>query len=295
MISLSSDELGVLVAPSLGGRIVEVTDLGRARQWLWRNHHQAVSAPDGSAGYDDVWQGGFEELFPNDAPESLHGVELPDHGDLWSVPWRIEDLTSETLSLAAMSVSGQTLVRKSMSVEGPNLAISYRMERLRDNPLRYLFKLHAAIAVDEHCRIDLPGGFVEKVDPGVGNLLGPDQTARRQSWPTPVDLGQCRPASSGTNEFVYVHDLPQGWCAVADRRLGCRMTISYPTEYFPYCWIFMTYGGWRGHNVVVLEPCTNYPKVLGEAIEEGRAASLMPRAIEEFTVTVTVSPDEQAA
>ncbi|MCI0545112.1 MAG: hypothetical protein L0Z49_11820, partial [Actinobacteria bacterium] len=171
MISLSSDELGVLVAPSLGGRIVEVTDLGRARQWLWRNHHQAVSAPDGSAGYDDVWQGGFEELFPNDAPESLHGVELPDHGDLWSVPWRIEDLTSETLSLAAMSVSGQTLVRKSMSVEGPNLAISYRMERLRDNPLRYLFKLHAAIAVDEHCRIDLPGGFVEKVDPGVGNLL----------------------------------------------------------------------------------------------------------------------------
>jgi len=57
---------------------------------------------------------------------------------------------------------------------------------------------------------------------------------------------------------------------------------------FPYCWIFMTYGGWRDHNVVVLEPCTNYPKDLEKAISTGTATVLAPATTREFEVTVSV-------
>ncbi len=38
---------------------------------MWRNHHNPLDHVGAAASYDDVWQGGFEELFPNDAPTSF--------------------------------------------------------------------------------------------------------------------------------------------------------------------------------------------------------------------------------
>ena len=66
------------------------------------------------------------------------------------------------------------------------------------------------------------------------------------------------------------------------------MRIDYLTDLFPYCWIFMTYGGWRERNVVVLESFTNHPKNLEQAISTGTAAVLVPATTREFEVTVSV-------
>ena len=107
--------------------------------------------------------------------------------------------------------------------------------------------------MNEHCRIDLPGGVVEKVDSQFGVLL---EAVDKQAWPTSVDVSRCRDKGSRTNEFVYVSDLPEGWCGITDTKPGSWFRIDYPRDVFPYCWIFMSYGGWRHHNVVVLEPCS---------------------------------------
>ncbi len=50
----------------------------------------------------------------------------------------------------------------------------------------------------------------------------------------------------------------------------------------------MTYGGWRGHNVVVLEPRSNYSRDLKEAMAKGYAAVLAPFSTIEFQIQVSV-------
>lgn len=50
----------------------------------------------------------------------------------------------------------------------------------------------------------------------------------------------------------------------------------------------MSYGGWRDHNVVVLEPCSNDPKDLNEAIATGNVAALAPSSTTEFQLQVSV-------
>jgi len=40
--------------------------------------------------YDDVWSGGWDELFPNDEATSLDGEAYPDHGEVWTSPWQAE-------------------------------------------------------------------------------------------------------------------------------------------------------------------------------------------------------------
>lgn len=283
---LTTDRLAVTVAPALGGRITEITDLENGRQWLWRNSRVPLGpVPDGSH-YDDVWQGGFEELFPNDAPTDLGGLDLPDHGELWSSRWDIVEEHEDGITLTIDGPVTGVNVTKSLEVENGKLSIRYRLSNDGGRPLPHMFKLHPAMAVNEHCTLDLPGGIVEKVEDGFGNLLA-DGTGEAE-WPTVGDLDRCRPQSSETNEFVYVSSLAEGWCGVTDAAAGSWIRFDYPLEVFPFTWLFITYGGWNDHNVVVLEPCTNYPKDLHLAVANGTSAELISGVPIEFEVIVTV-------
>ena len=282
---ISSDKMSVAVVPALGGRLVELTDLSAGRQWLWRNHSRPLGGVTAGSDYDEVWQGGFEELFPTDAPTDVTGVAYPDHGELWSIPWDVAEAKDGSLSLTVAGPVTGVRVTKTIAVRGNELTLQYRLDHSGDTPIPYLFKLHPALAVDDACRIELPGGIVEKVSQDFGNIL---DTTNPLAWPTAMNLDRCRNESSHTNEFIYVSKLPQGRCGITDLRAGSWICFDYPIEVFPYCWVFMTYGGWRGHNVVVLEPCTNYPKDLPTAISRGTSAILEPHAASEFEVRVSI-------
>lgn len=283
---LASDALRVTAVPSLGGRLTEITDLSANRQWLWRNPRVPFGAVAPDSEYDEVWQGGFEELFPNDGPVVVNDRSYPDHGELWSIPWEVVETSEKSITMSTVGRITGVRVAKSLQVEGAQLRVGYSLEHPGDEAMPYLFKLHPALAIDENCRIDLPGGSVEKVARGFGNIL---TSAQPQDWPTDVNLDQCRSPATALNEFVYVSELPEGWCGVTDTALGSSLRIEFPLGFFPYCWLFMTYGGWREHSVVVLEPCTNYPKDLHEALERGTSAILPARSRVSCDVQITVS------
>lgn len=286
-ISLASSQLQAVIYPALGGRVQNLVDLVTGREWFWTNPELPLSPSVVGADYDDHWQGGFEELFPNDAGTTLGGVELPDHGELWSSPWDVlrSDDSSATLSVVG-PVTGVS-VTKSFTLDGPCLHVDYELHNPTGDDLPHLFKLHPAIAVTGDCAIELPGGSVEPVDPSFSRILPGEG---RWSWPGPPggDVSRCHPPSSGLREFVYVHGLQEGWCAVTDQRLGRRLRLSYPLDDLPYCWLFLTYGGWRGHQVAVLEPCTNYPKDLHEAIQRGTTGLLPGGGAAKMRVTFEV-------
>ena len=69
--------------------------------------------------------------------------------------------------------------------------------------------------------------------------------------------------SQSTNGVVAVHH-PD----------GSGVSIAYDTAAFPYLWLWGVYGGWRGHYVLLTEPCTSRPGSLVENVERGTAARL---------------------
>jgi hypothetical protein len=131
---------------------------------------------------------------------------------------------------------------------------------------------------------------VEPVDPAFSTVL---PSGDGFEWPVPlatgelVDLRQIPPASSGLQEFVYVRDLPHGWCGVEDSQRCATLRMNFDVNAFPYVWLFLTYGGWRNLYTAVLEPCSNMPKQLADAVRVGQAALLMPG--QEFVTTVSVT------
>ena len=292
---LENPHLRATILPTLGGRVWSLEDRLRGRQWIWHREGVPLVAHPAGALYDDVWAGGWEELFPNDAAGTFEGRQLPDHGEWWTLAFHAEPAVSDvaaTLRLTATTgvIRAACVKEFTLAHDAPVLTVTYRIRSLEDRPFHFLFKQHLAVAITPSCRLVLPGGDVEAVDPAFGTLMpGPGSHA----WPvapgpdgTSADLRVIPPAESRDREFVYIRDLAGGWCGVVDLDREASLRMAFDQREMPFVWLFLSYGGWRDTYTAVLEPCTNLPKDLGEAVRRRQSARLSPG--QEFVTTVKV-------
>jgi hypothetical protein len=296
-IVLENAYVRALIIPELGGRVWELEDRVRGRQWIWHREDVPLKISHMGAAYDDVWAGGWEELFPNDAPCFFEGRYLPDHGEWWATRWIVDGSSSGSTAYVRLSAKSSVLKASyvkefSLECDAETLSARYSIRSHEDRPLHFLFKQHLAINITPDCRLWMPGGQVQAVDSLFGTMLpGGDQF----NWPIArkgekiIDLRAIPHPSSKEREFVYVRNLPEPWCGVQDRRQGASIQMNFNSHQLPFVWLFLSYGGWRNLYTVVLEPCSNLPKDLAEAVRLGQSAKLEPGQLFETTVSITLA------
>jgi hypothetical protein len=292
-LELDNGIVRAVIIPALGGRVWELWDLRRRRQWIWHREEVPLARVPLGSTYDDVWAGGWEELFPNDAPEMFEGRSLPDHGEWWTLNWTVCTTTNE--QEAVVRLEATTTVRRTHAVKEfrltageHSLRVSYRIHNRETEDFHFLFKQHLPIAISPACTLRLPGGRVTAVDPSFGTILagpGPHRWPARSSSGTDLQMIPAR--DERAREFIYVNQLTDGWCGVDDMASGAALRMSFDRTQVPFLWMFLTYGGWRDCYTAVLEPCTNMPKTLREATALGTSARLEAGAI--FATCVAVS------
>lgn len=275
---LENDRLRVVVLPELGGKVWQITDRHTGRDLLWQNPRvTARPVPFGSV-YDDVFFGGWDELFPNDVPEELDGEPFPDHGELWASAWewRIDmqgpDAVSVTLSLQTPISACRFSKSLTLTDGASHLNVAWRIENQSGQDLPYLWKQHVAVPVGEPATLGM--GARSMYVEGFGKPRA-GRAGTRYEWPHLVDdTGErhdMRPTLAGksqVSEFQYATELDAGWCAVtyAD---GSGIGLAFDAEVFRSCWTFASFGGWRAHEVLILEPCTGYPISVAEGVADG--------------------------
>jgi hypothetical protein len=291
---LTSDELRVIVLPEIGGRIWQLTDVRCGRDFLWHNPRIKPRGVPFGAVYDDVFFGGWDELFPNDMPEEITGEPFPDHGELWSSPWEwsVEQHADDEAAVVLCCrtpISGCLMTKTVLLRSGQRMVeVRSRLANESRAAMPYLWKQHVAVPVGQPARLDLPATTV--VMDGFGRPRG-QAPGGRYRWPELVDaegrshdMRVLPPPGSQLAEFQYATGLQAGWCAVtyAD---GVGLCLAFDPEVFSSCWTFASYGGWRGLDVLILEPCTGYPASLAEGIAAGTHRTLQPGQVVETTVT----------
>jgi hypothetical protein len=299
-VTLENRWLRAVIVPSLGGRVWEIEDRLRKRQWIWHRDNVPLKASRIGEAYDDVWAGGWEELFPNDAPGSFEGRELPDHGEWWARSWTVDDSSSGagarlTLSTTCAIVRASCIKEFVLHDDSPSLTVRYTIRSEETSAFHFLFKQHLPIRLTGDCRLLLPGGKMQAVDPAFGTMLpgaGPFEWPFAGNGASSVDMRSVPPPSSAAREFLYVSGLPDGWCGVADLERQASIRMNFDQRAFPFVWLFLSYGGWRQVNTAVLEPCSNMPKDLAEAVRSGQSAILQPG--QEFKTTVSVTAGDLA-
>ncbi len=211
---------------------------------------------------------GFDDMFPTidafyyDRYPWL-GVRMADHGEVWSLPWRLQ-VGADRLDFVVFGVRFPYRLEKRVSFAADSsLRLDYRLTNLSPFDLDCLWAAHMMINLEEDVELVLPEG-VESV---VGTF---DVTGRfgaygdTFAWPkatlpdgTRRDLRWLRPRSAADEYKYYVKDaLPAGTCALRYHRSDFTLSLGFPVGRVPYLGVLPNEGGWRDHYNVFLEPCT---------------------------------------
>jgi hypothetical protein len=121
------------------------------REWLWRRPDPARATVRPGDAFVDA--GGLEECLP-----TVRGV--PDHGALWSVPWR-----ADGDDIATAEADGFALTR-TIREDGDRVVADYRLAG--EPGRRFVWAGHALLDVSDRARLVAPAGTAVRVyDTGV--------------------------------------------------------------------------------------------------------------------------------
>ncbi|MCU0664008.1 MAG: hypothetical protein MUC50_16980 [Myxococcota bacterium] len=303
---LENGTLRLCVLPDLGAKIASILHRPSQFEALFQPPTGQYGFPSYGASFAAHDASGADDMFPTiDAcryPGQEHvGVECPDHGELWAVPWSVERMKDgEGL---ACRVSGRALPyvferRITLPASG-YLRLEYRIENTSEAPLLGFWAFHGLLACDERSRLELPRAKgapraqVRIVQPSgplglPGTVL--DFPAHILPDDTAVDVGAIAPQSAATTKKFYVDGpVETGEAAMTLDQGRLRCALSWDAAIVPYLGVWITEGGFRGDYNAALEPATGFYDDLALAARNG-LKPIAPRAALSFWLEMAFSP-----
>lgn len=282
-IMLENDNLSATVVPAMGGKLISLFNKVLDKEFLWRNTGVPFEVLQRGADYDTNFFGGIDELLPNDLPETFDGITYPDHGELWTAPLDcVQDGATAVLS-GRLSLSGLHYEKRiTLDASSPIVRMDYRIVNGSGRLRHFLWKLHAALHIAKGDMLITDAAKAAVVNRDFTRFPDADQPF---AWPHTQGVNAAVvPGKNGTMDFFYLYGAKRG-----EMKLVSEDTVfayRYDPDTFPFQWYFASYGGFLGHYVAILEPCTNVPISVPDAIRANTSAVLQPGS--ELTTTVQI-------
>jgi hypothetical protein len=294
-ITLDNEWLRVSILPEIGGKIYDLISKPTGRNFLWHNPRVLPQPYPVEAAMVDFWCGGWDDIFPTCESCEFQGLQYPALGELHKVQFGVDDLCVDgadgVARLSAFTHISPVKAEKTITVRGPVVHVRSEITNLGPLPLDFIWGTHPAFQPSRQMILRLPaktGIVAHSSGPNFG------EKGQRYAWPnlnttagTVVDMSRVYGMDAKGFCGHYATDLAEGWYALEDPETGEGVVVKFPVDLCPYIWMWLGYGGWRGHWVLIIEPYTSYPVRLSHAVEVNTHRRIASQ--ETFTVDVAVS------
>jgi galactose mutarotase-like enzyme len=297
----------VRVIPQLGCKIVEIYDLENDHEWLWSDKSRPIKAANYGDQYDLYDISGFDECFPNigisQDPKNI-GVTLPDHGEIWSLPWDVTDEVNGVSATVLGKLFDYRFSRK-LSLKSNKLAIEYSVSNIGNSELTYMWSAHPLFAIDENMKIEITGNPKMSKEFGFGGRIGPDGDnwyeghLSEHVWPSVLGAnGQISDMSEVSLDKVLtdkvVLDAPvDGLVSLKKLSSGRSLTMKFSPLELPFLGICYNFGAWpltgEPATWVALEPTTGKTDRLDECAELDCARVLPPKSNANWSLEIELN------
>lgn len=267
MYVLRNDSVEVRVMPDLGARISSLVNLKTGREWMWQppGPLNLLRNDFGDPfGYGPLV--GLDECLPTISPCSWHGISLPDHGEVWTLPWQLDEGEFEqgcirtTVETPLTSLSFE----RSLSLDNNALIFDYRLENSSDDKREFLWSLHPLLKLREGDQIELTEEVDSVLVESTKGVLGLTKGSV-VDWPNPVpgvvlkrmDLGGTS-GTSGSYIKLFAKLSHNGYAAITSAQQREGLVFEFNAQENPVLGIWISRGGWNGYEHFALEP-TNLP------------------------------------
>jgi galactose mutarotase-like enzyme len=293
----------VVVIPTLGAKLVSLFDKRNGYEWLAGSGTRPIKPLDYGAAFEKQDMSGWDEMFPTisacayPGPGPAHGVALPDHGEVWALPWMLESTADGRLRL---SVAGRALpyrlTRTMAFAAADTLALHYELVNLGQEALPYIWAAHPQFACDDGAQIVLPPQVTE-----VCNVLPPawgwGEPEALYGWPqaTGVDGQPHRIDHAGGPElrrarkFYVLPDKRIGSAALVRQRTGDWLRMDWEPDAAPYFGLWVDEGALHHQAVAAPEPATGFYDSLALAYTKQQVRVLTGGQSTSWTLTVQLA------
>lgn len=286
-LQLENDAVRVIVTPAAGAKIVSLVDKRAGREWLVTPEasNPFRAWPYGTE-YNPNQCGGWDEMFPTilacgyPVPGAYQGVALPDHGELWTLPWQE---SAGAAAAIALEVTGRALpyrLLRTLSLTEQGVLLDYALEVQAGEPVAFLWAAHPQFACDPGAQIVLPAKVAEVVNVlplEWGPEFGPAGTVN--PWPVIESsagvVQQDRvngPEKRGGRKFYLPPSQPISWGELRQPS-GEWLRMSWDSQFAPYCGVWIDEGFLNKVPDMAFEPTTGYYDNLAAAWANGRVAT----------------------
>jgi galactose mutarotase-like enzyme len=248
-IKLKLDNLSLVILPEFGGRISSIKLDGR-EEWISQPLAPLVARNVG----DDFIRpeiSGWDEMVPTtDCCQSLDGLhDLPDHGEVWSRPWSVEEVraTSLTLSIELVTRTLRFWRKVSLVATDPNqssVIIQYRITNTGKISAPAYWSSHPLFSAADITQVQIsPAVHLEQTTPQTPQI---EQTFLPQNlqYGTSVEYW-CQPDEAVESVTLL-------------RSSGEFLTLSWNKAEVPYFGIFVDNKEYAREIVISPQPAIAY-------------------------------------
>ena len=305
---LENETIRTVVVPDVGAKLVSLFDKRTEREWLVGVGKRPFQKIPYAASFTDQDMSGWDEMFPTivacgyPAPGKFAGAPLPDHGEVWTMPWTVDTTNSDALRT---SVTGKALpyrlTRTLAYRASDSLLMHYELENLSGEPMPFMWAAHPQFACPDGAEIVLPSQVKE-----VCNTLPADwgwgEPEQRFDWPEainvngePIRIDQTGPVTlNQAYKFFVVPEISANWASVIQNKTKDWLRFDWDAAQVPYLGIWVDQGVFSHESVVALEPITGFYDSLAVAWQKNLVTMIEAGEVTSWSLSVRLGTGEQA-
>jgi galactose mutarotase-like enzyme len=288
---LSTSAWEAVCVPERGANIPEFRHLTTGRQWLWVNPREPLARHDYGCPYGWSSASGFDECFPAIAPglyplEPYKRREIPDHGELWSLPWsaEVEDGSLRTW------IEGRNFPYRfertiSEAEDDGAMLLHYKLTNLADAPLAYNWSAHPVFVASEGMIVHIEPGTTMRVEESLGDRFG--NAGTRFPWPGGEPrLERIPGCGSGEVRIVKLlaENLTRNWVGLYHPESDSHLALRFNLNEIDMVGVWINVCEAPGEDRVAIEPCKGNTDSLAGSLEEGTASFLGSGEVQEWSL-----------
>lgn len=288
MPTLTTETVHLAIDPARGGKITSLLDRRSGREWLLAPG-EPKGAPAGyGASFVDHELSGWDEMLPTIVPCEVEGddgrVELPDHGEVWSVPWTLTRHGPTSVTMQVRPRRWSVLFERTVEIVADDVVrLAYQVTNQAGRRLPVLWAAHPQLLWRPGSRVDLP--------PQVDTVL--DVTAEPDPVRTAWDDAYARlldELEEGRGRKVWT--LPgqrPAWARLRDAD-GGSLTMAFDPDVLPYVGVWWDARAYAPRPAVAIEPSTGFYDDLAVAVAAGHVPWLDVDGALGWAVDLTLVP-----
>lgn len=298
---LENAGLRVVTVPSMGAKIVSLFNKQVDHEWLIGPADRPFRPVPYGASFIEHDMSGWDEMYPTIVacpyPEGgpFVGAALPDHGEVWALPWTLASVDGNQITLEVQGKALPYRLTRTLSLpDTHSLQLDYAVTNTGDAPFMGLWAAHPQFTASAATQIRLP----PDVDTVVAvQAIGDWAPIGAQlDWPQatspdglPIHLDRVTSAVARQSRKVYTQPhQPIPWAMLVETGANHWLRMAWDPGQLPYLGIWVDEGQYNPALTIALEPSNGYYDSLEWAHENARIPVIKPGEHLTWSVTITL-------